>query len=104
MKTEVKLSAVKALHRLENAAATFYPALDLALPQESYPGRVTFAYPEANPISSEVRVWVEIENTNLRLIPGLTGRLEIQTNQSATSIPQNNKKGPAVSLSAGEKK
>jgi multidrug efflux pump subunit AcrA (membrane-fusion protein) len=104
LKTEVKLSAAKALHRLENAAATFYPALDLALPQESYPGRVTFVYPEANPISSEVRVWVEIENTNLKLIPGLTGRLEIQTTQSATSITENNKPNSAASLSAGDKK
>jgi multidrug efflux pump subunit AcrA (membrane-fusion protein) len=104
LKTEVKLSAAKALHRLENAAATFYPELDLALPQESYPGRVTFVYPEANPISSEVRVWVEIENTNLKLIPGLTGRLEIQTTQSATSITENNKPNSAASLSAGDKK
>lgn len=104
LKTEVKLPAAKALHRLENAAATFYPTLDLALPQESYPGRVTFVYPEANPISSEVRVWVEIENTNLKLIPGLTGRLEIQANQSASAIPQDDENGPAVSLTVGEKK
>lgn len=103
LKTEVKLSAAKALHHLEGATATFYPALDLALPQESYLGRVMFVYPEANPISSEVRVWVEIENANLKLIPGLTGRLEIQTNQSASAIPPNDRNGPAASLTAGEK-
>ena len=101
LKTEVKLPATQALHRLENATATFFPALDLNLPQESYSGKVTFVYPEANPISSEVRVWVEIDNANLKLIPGLTGRLEIQMEQPTS---KSSKPSPAVSLTSGENK
>ena len=103
LKTEVKLPAEKALHRLVGAKATFYPKLDLELPQKSYPGRVTFLYPEANPISAEVRVWVEIENTNLRLIPGLTGRLEIRIEPSAAAKPVENK-ARISSLPAEDKK
>ena len=103
LKTEVKLPAEKALQRLVGAEAEFFPKLDLALSQESYPGRVTFLYPEANPISAEVRVWVEIENTNLRLIPGLTGRLEIRLEPPVVPTPEKNK-APISAVSAGDKK
>lgn len=78
LRTEVKLPAEKALDRLLGSVATFYPQLQTGDVQETYPGKVVFIFPEANPISSEVRVWVEIENSDLKLIPGLTGRLEIE--------------------------
>lgn len=78
LKSEIKLPAELALRDLVGSPATFYPKLDLGEEETPFPGTVTFIYPEANPISSEVRVWVEIENTNLKLIPGLTGRVVIQ--------------------------
>ena len=90
LKTEIKLPADQALDNLMGAVATFYPALESSSLQESYPGKVTFIYPEANPVSSEVRVWVEIENENLKLIPGLTGRVEIQKPSSPPALQTTN--------------
>ena len=77
LRAEVKVPAVKALNQLTGATATFYPKHQTSK-TEAYPGFVVFVYPEANPISSEVRVWVEIDNEKLELIPGMTGRLEIE--------------------------
>ncbi len=43
----------------------------------SYSGRVAFVSPEVNPVNGQVRFWAEIENRDLRLRPGMSGRLEI---------------------------
>jgi macrolide-specific efflux system membrane fusion protein len=77
LRTEVKLPANIALNNLVGATATFYPKLTEGLGKASYSGSVVFVYPEANPISTDVRVWIEIENSDMKLIPGLTGRLEV---------------------------
>ena len=78
LRTELKVPADEALNDLIGATAIFYPKLQAAGVRPSYPGKVVFINPEANAISSEVRVWVEIENLDLKLIPGLTGRVEIE--------------------------
>lgn len=93
LRAEVKLPAEKALKNLVGSTATFYPKLDGAMTKKAYTGKVVFIYPEANPISSEVRVWVEIENSNLKLIPGLTGRLEIQPDPDHKVV---NREPPAI--------
>ena len=85
LRTEVKVPAAQALDNLLGSTARFYPSLKTASQQDGYQGKVVFVYPEANPISSEVRVWIEIENQDLKLIPGLTGKLEILIKPSKVS-------------------
>ncbi|UUO07611.1 HlyD family efflux transporter periplasmic adaptor subunit [Blastopirellula sp. J2-11] len=45
------------------------------------PGKVTFVDPEVDPVSGDVRVWVEIENADLKLRPGL--RVEMSISNAA---------------------
>ena len=42
-------------------------------------GHVIFVNPEANPVNSKVPIWVEVENSELKLIPGLETSLTIHT-------------------------
>lgn len=63
-------------HDLANSSVT----LTVELPggrSASYSGRVAFVSPEVNPVNSQVRFWAEIENRDLRLKPGMAGKLEI---------------------------
>ena len=76
LKTEVKIPASIALNGLLGQPAVFIPKLQ-SLKSKRYPAKIIFVYPEANPVSASVRVWVEIDNQDLELIAGLTGRLEI---------------------------
>lgn len=46
---------------------------------QSYPAKITFVSPEANPVNGQVRVWAEIDNTAGTLRAGQVGRLEIVT-------------------------
>ena len=41
-------------------------------------GTLTFVNPEIDPVNQQVRVWAEIENEDLSLRPGQTGKLTIQ--------------------------
>ncbi len=47
------------------------------LKDHPFPGKVIFINPEANPVNSHVQVWVEIENQELKLVPGLESTLTI---------------------------
>jgi multidrug efflux pump subunit AcrA (membrane-fusion protein) len=78
LKIEIKVPITEVIHGLVNAPAKFYPKIKAPGFKPWYPGRVVFVYPEANAISGEVRIWLEIENPELKLIPGLTGRVEIE--------------------------
>jgi multidrug efflux pump subunit AcrA (membrane-fusion protein) len=46
---------------------------------QSYPAKITFISPEANPVNGQVRLWAEIENAEGTLRAGQVGRLEIVT-------------------------
>lgn len=85
LKTEIKVPATEVLRGLLGARAKFYPRLAADQVKPFYAGKVIFIYPEANPISEEVRIWVEIENSDLKLIPGLTGRVEIERPDSQSA-------------------
>jgi multidrug efflux pump subunit AcrA (membrane-fusion protein) len=91
LRAEIKLPAQIALGDLVGASATFFPRLANSSLQKSYPGKVVFVYPEANPISADVRVWIEIENQDLKLMPGLLGRIEVtplaRDSRSTAKIP-----------------
>lgn len=40
-------------------------------------GEVVFVSPEIDPINSQVRVWVEVDNTELKLRPGMTASVTV---------------------------
>lgn len=76
LKTEIRVPATLALSDLTGRAAEFKPSLK-SLSRKSYSAKVIFVHPEANPVNASVRVWVEIDNQDLDLVPGLTGELKI---------------------------
>ncbi len=43
----------------------------------TFAGKVVFVSPEIDPVNGQVRIWAEIENTELRLQPGLHGSMVI---------------------------
>ena len=56
------------------------------LKDNEFPGTVVFINPEANPVNSKISVWVEIENTNNQLIPGLRGEIYVDTHSNGKSV------------------
>ena len=70
---------------LEEARVTFRPDLPAlqeagaraAEPAAEFEGRIVFVHPEVNPVKAQMRIWAEIDNRDLRLRPGLQGRLTI---------------------------
>ncbi|WDI43640.1 efflux RND transporter periplasmic adaptor subunit [Bremerella sp. P1] len=44
-------------------------------------GEVTFVDPEVDPVNGQVRVWVDLENEDLKLRPGLRASMTIQPKQ-----------------------
>ena len=45
---------------------------------DQFTGTLTFVNPDAIPINGKLRVWAEIDNSKLKLVPGLKGTLIIQ--------------------------
>ncbi len=48
-----------------------------------YSGKVVFVSPEVDPVNGQVRIWAEIDNTNLTLRPGLHGSMVIAASKPA---------------------
>ena len=46
-------------------------------PQSKFTGKLVFVNPEIDPVNAQVRVWAEIDNTEMILRPGQTGSLII---------------------------
>jgi membrane fusion protein, multidrug efflux system len=46
-------------------------------PAVEFAGKVSFVSPEIDPVNGQVRIWAEIENTDLQLRPGLHGSMVI---------------------------
>ena len=46
-------------------------------PGEELPGEVVFVSPEIDPVNSQVSVWVEIDNADLRARPGMRAKMTI---------------------------
>jgi len=47
-------------------------------PGAEFPGKIVFVDPEIDPLNAQVRVWAEVENSGLRLRPGMKARLIIE--------------------------
>jgi RND family efflux transporter MFP subunit len=114
LRAEVKVPASLALDNLVGSKATFKPKLK-SLSEKEFSAKVVFVFPEANPVNALVRVWVEIENPDLKLVPGLMGRLEIlrentdvvgDTSETKSAKAEtsdgNDDSGDATDVSSGE--
>lgn len=55
---------------------------------KQYPGKIVFVSPKVEPVSGEFRVWAEIENTDLRLLPGLKAQMTIHLHPQAARAAQ----------------
>ncbi len=50
--------------------------------EREYDGKVLFISPEANPVNLQVAVWVEIDNVDQKLIPGMRGDILVNLKQA----------------------
>jgi macrolide-specific efflux system membrane fusion protein len=50
-------------------------------PKSRFPGKVTFVDPEIDPVNEQVRIWAEIDNSDLLLRPGQSASLIIGTSK-----------------------
>lgn len=52
----------------------------VALPggDAEFPGKIVFVHPEIDPVNSQVRIWAEVENTGLRILPGMRAKLLVE--------------------------
>jgi len=48
-----------------------------------FPGKITFVSPEVQPVNGQIRVWAEVENSQLALRPGVRGDLTIDIAQKS---------------------
>lgn len=46
-------------------------------PGAEFPGKVVFLSPEIDPVNSQISIWVEIDNQDLRLRPGMRAKMTI---------------------------
>jgi len=46
-------------------------------PGAEFPGTVVFLSPEIDPVNSQISIWVEIDNEDLRLRPGMRAKMTI---------------------------
>ena len=54
-------------------------------------GKVVFVSPEINPLNSTVLVWIEFKNTDLKLRPGMKGKVTIAEPDTASKASASNK-------------
>jgi multidrug efflux pump subunit AcrA (membrane-fusion protein) len=47
-------------------------------PAMEFPAKIVFVDPEIDPVNAQVRVWAEVQNTELRLRPGMRAKMTIQ--------------------------
>ncbi|HEY1065735.1 MAG TPA: HlyD family efflux transporter periplasmic adaptor subunit [Pirellulales bacterium] len=70
---------------LDGRNAHFYVQLPGKTVEQDFPGKVVFVSPEADAVTGTFRVWAEVDNTDLKLRPGLQGRLVIDPASDATA-------------------
>ena len=47
-------------------------------PGTLFPGKIVFLDPEIDPVNAQIRVWAEVENTGLRLRPGMRASMQLE--------------------------
>ncbi len=76
LRVENYVPAELATNDLLGAKATF--AFGVDTDTQNYNAQVVFIDPNVNPLNSQTRIWVEVENPNLVLRPGMKGHLNIE--------------------------
>jgi macrolide-specific efflux system membrane fusion protein len=76
LRAEGFLSARHARLQLVGAKVTLQITDETGKPAE-FPGQVVFVSPEIDPLNSQVRVWADVENKELKLRPGMQATLTI---------------------------
>ena len=66
--------------KIGDSAKVFFEQDSMAATEVS--GKVTFINPEANPVNSQVEVWVEIDNRDGSLMPGLEASIIVECSTS----------------------
>ena len=59
-----------------------------ALPDQTYPGKVTSIIPNADPQSGTFEVWITVANTRGNLLPGMNTFVSIQNTLTALVVPR----------------
>jgi multidrug efflux pump subunit AcrA (membrane-fusion protein) len=78
LRVEGFLPASKGRLSLVGHPATVYSTNEDGQPIEA-PGEVVFVNPEIDPINSQVRIWIEIENNELKIRPGMAASVKVQS-------------------------
>jgi RND family efflux transporter MFP subunit len=77
LRVEGFLPASQGRLSLVGQPASVYSETEDDLPIE-LSGEVVFVSPEIDPINSQVRIWIEIDNGDLRLRPGMTASVTVE--------------------------
>ena len=80
----VSVSEAGKFHRGDPAVVTFKQNW---LTKRKVEGTVLFINPEANPVNSQVEVWIEVKNPDRELLPGLEASVEIECSVQPKSNP-----------------
>ena len=56
--------------------------------KRKFTGKIVFVSPETDPINGQIRIWAELENSDLRLRPGLRGEMTIDAQNPETERPE----------------
>ena len=81
LRVEEYLPSAQADSQLLDAEATFSITVS-GKDKELAKGRVVYVNPEINPLNSTVMVWIEFDNRELKLRPGMKGKVSIQKTQN----------------------
>jgi macrolide-specific efflux system membrane fusion protein len=56
------------------------------LPSQTFTGQLVFVSPEIDPVNGQVRFWAEIDNPQLKLLPGQSGSLTIHAHRRESTM------------------
>ena len=90
LKSEIQIPAESEIRELIGSTGRFVAKLE-RLKNKEFPAKIILVRPEANPVTSTISVWVEIENDGFQLVPGLEGTVTLENikTDSSESDPTN---------------
>ena len=76
LRAEAFITLRNSPQKLVGRGVTFLIDGETKTPQK-FAGKLVYVSPEIDPVNGQVRIWAEIENNDLNLRPGQSGRLQI---------------------------
>ena len=74
------MKSEEAMVGLGQRTATFVPTNKLGPhSQSAFDLQLYFVHPEVNPVNNLVKVWYELDNQKRLLLPGISGKVRIQS-------------------------